>query len=177
MGRRITEAMKDDIVDMYIGGITIQGIAADLEISGASIYVILRERGITTKSKGFSGAEEVEIIEEIQKGKKPATVALERDISVNTIYTLLRRSGVQMEMAEERKKSWEYRLDMAIDMYVKGAKIVDIYQVTAISQGTLYMELRKRGLKPDRHQEFDVDAYMAYVHPKPNLKMDGGEDA
>jgi lambda repressor-like predicted transcriptional regulator len=150
------EALAIEAANMYASDMPPSAIASELDISIPYLYKLLGEQGVelnggTRESVVDSLPDEVkeEIIRVYQTREISLSAMLaEYGLSYNQMYTLLRKENVEIrKFIADTEESRQKRMDLAVQMYLDGAKLWLIEDETGIHQPQLHAELHKRGVE------------------------------
>lgn len=107
----------------------------------------------------LSELQKLELLEMARAGVKPRVIAKELEVSVPTVYGLMRVHGVLATLAEERNAG-------VLEDYKDGMKVFDILKKYGIAQYTLYkilsdaeVPLRRDSSRPRKDEATIVELY------------------
>ncbi len=145
--------LRDEISSMFEEGTTLQAIANELEISEPYVRKLLQEAGYL--SKRGSVDEEAVVAEYLHFEIPVVGVCTKHGISTTKLYEILARHNVP---ANARKKVYADRGQRAIQLYIEGASLNDIYDETGVSQPVLHTLLHRQKV-PLRRQRRQRSMY------------------
>lgn len=149
--------VEENVVGMAKAGFTAEQIHADFDfVPFSRIYRLAAAAGIRLAGEEGEarGPQREHILKNLEAMKEDyyAGMSLREfcekwNVSRFSWYGALNSLGLDVRAyTETYKAAKEAQLEEAVSMYEGGAKIVDIYLETKVSQGKLYLELRRRGV-------------------------------
>jgi hypothetical protein len=150
---------QKDVLSMFEKGLSVSGIAGELEVTPSEIRAVLIEAGLIAKqgrkltTDSLSEEEITDLLADyVENGVPAVQIIAKYSITWNALYKLLDDHGVPYrEMKHEDKVARELRLERAVAMYVGGARIWEIETETGIRQPVLHATLHARNI-PLRRQ-------------------------
>ena len=147
-----------EICEMYRACMTGTAIAKEVGLDRNTIYAILRRHAVQVRAAGATMrdidwermAEDYLRKDEEGKYESIYTLCARYGISTEYMYAMFRKIGVQTRTEVDSVNiARTERLQAAVLMYQKGAKLKDIKVETGIDQSTLYTILARLGI-PNR---------------------------
>lgn len=143
----IVEAVK-----MYEAGQSVKQIAEELDRVPSTVYAWLQDAGVVLKkdrpniSSLLDEALVNQVVQDYVRGVSVAKIIRTSGLSQNTIYKILDEKEVPLRHAEDFRKVVDKRLELAVQMYKEGAKLVKIEVETGVQSTQLYKALYKEGI-------------------------------
>jgi transposase len=178
---RVTEETREQVAQMHEAGMTVAQIAAELELSLATVYKLHTALGLTPNKK--TPGEQPDMLEtmspqvaeefaERYAGGEPAIrLITDYNITYAQMYTLLDMLGMEPRgKSSETKEAKAAALEHALHLYEHtDATIATITTETGVHQPVLHREIRARGIPLRRPQT------ASYVAPNAKVEEVGDE--
>jgi transposase-like protein len=135
--------MKDsaEAITMFVGGISVADIAAELDVTEQTVRSWLRDAEVTVVAKA---ARTQAIIEAYNEGDTVWAICKRFDIAQGTLYNTLHREGVPLR--REVAQALGNDSQTVVEMYVRGDTLAAIRRETGRGYNTIYEILDARGI-------------------------------
>lgn len=148
---RKTKIDLGELQDMLDAGIPVGDIAEELGVTSARISQLVTQLGLRGKVGRRSCLtelfpEDVEsIVQRYISGVSVAELIYEYGLNYNAFYKLLRQNNVELRSRGKTELQYhQERMDIAVRMYINGARLHTIFSETGIHQPALHRELHRR---------------------------------
>jgi len=138
-----------EIVEMHEGGLALNGIAEEMDISVTAVRNVLKKYGRATHRVVASFNEE-DVIAQYVANEPVPDILTTNNLNYAQLYHILQQHGIPTRKSIEADVRQE-RLNHAIELYQDGQPLWLIKEETGIPQPTLHAELHKRHI-PLRRQ-------------------------
>jgi hypothetical protein len=169
---RITDGMKQEMLEMHRAGVAVREIAQEMGISEFYARSLLKQMGATMNRvashslvpTNISEDSALGIIEDYVNPNNPIYAILKKwSITHDTLYKILTEYEVPRRVPQMRAGTEAYtaraaRLEEAVKLYMDTKTLLPlwkIYDETGISNTEIIGEIRKRGLPTRTEQGFD----------------------
>ena len=154
---KATEVQEQEVVQMADAKLDPLIMADEIGLSLPTIYGIMRKFGYKVAKPGRKSTydrltpEEMEDIRNRYEDANESVASIMADYGIgghSVFYALLRKMGIAMRTKTlDVLEVKEMMMDQAVNMYVGGHPLYDIFEDTGIHQPRLHAELHKRGIE------------------------------
>ncbi len=146
-GKRITDAIRRDVIFAYEGGLTQKQVAAKCHIAEKTVFLVLRQANVRARDcnsyKMVPDSVQQLIVDAILQGENKATIANRYNVCVATVNIIRKRHHLPPRV---RKASNEQR-DRIVRLYESGIAGDAIAKQLGIHKTTTYNILRRSQVK------------------------------
>lgn len=96
------------------------------------------------------------ILQLFRDGESYEDIARQVNLSYATIVKFLAQNEIAQDIRNQHRDQQQRLLDQAVDLYIQGVKLAEIFQETGVHASPLYVELRKRGQTPNRMAQTEI---------------------
>lgn len=147
----LSETQRKQILEMALppNSMKASAIASELDIAVSTVYNFLQTQGFSHK-EDKPPLDEEQIVKEYQdETVRIPTLLAKHQIHYGTLYGILRKFNIPLREVVV-KENRQAQLDHAIKLYKEGVSVFEIKSITGVSTFSLYTELRRRSMAPDR---------------------------
>lgn len=148
-----------EIVEMHEGGLTLKGIAEEMDISVTAVRNVLKKYSRPTHKIAAAYNEEDVIAQYVANEPVPEILATNK-LNYAQLYRILQQHGIPTRRSIEADTKQD-RLEHAIELYQEGEPLWYIKEETGVHQPTLHAELHKRHITLRRQLTRPVDSLLS----------------